>query len=347
MKTIAIVGKFDENGGRSSVIGGAIARELNWSYYNGGHLECLASLNPELYDVMLWMPEIPNNQPKLVPRLKARNRKLLLISSKRCRNQYTDSDVVGRLLKSKSNLGIAIHGESPYLFNLLDPLGNIFCNTRDISELCRAIRERVDELSTMTRLASHRVQTGCDRDFSIDRIALRSEDFLEVVREYGHTFARYVNAINPNRYLGNAATRCAWGFPAERGGGTIFVSRRDVPKDTMASDDFVEVVKREDMIFYWGEHKPSVDAPVQVMLFEYFKHIRYMIHGHVYVKDAPITQHKYPCGAMQEFFAVTKLADSENEGFAVNLRGHGCLIACKDLAYFGTHELVARPFPES
>jgi len=82
------------------------------------------------------------------------------------------------------------------------------------------------------------------------------------------------------------------------------------------------------------------------MLFKYFKRLRYMIHGHVYVKGAQITAEKHPCGAMQEFFAITEFFDPETEGFAINLKGHGCLVACERLDYFNTIEFESRPFPE-
>lgn len=342
MRTFAVVGKFDNDGGRPSKIGRQIVQELGWPHCNGGHVQTLQSLDSKFYDVLLWMPDIPNDLPKQLPRLKAQNHKLVLISSKRCGEKYTDADVVGRLLRSRSNLGIAIQGGGalPCLFRLLDPLGNIYANTPRIPELCTAIKERVKELALITRYSSHRTAPH-----SADPVEI-SEEFLVVVRRYGQQFAGFVNAINPNRYLGNAATRCALGFPAERQEGMILVSRRNVPKDNITATDFVEIRKREGMILYLGEYKPSVDAPVQASLFEYFTSIRYMIHGHVYVKGAPMTMDKLPCGAMQEFFAIIRLADKKSKGFVVNLRGHGCLIACKDLSYFDTPELIARPFLE-
>ena len=353
MKALAVVGRFEDNGGRESSIGRILTQELGWESINGGNIDILQSIDAKLYDVILWMPDIPNTYPdKILPRLKVANRKLVLISSKACRDEghmfggYNDADVVGRLLKSKSNLGIAIYDTNGhYFFHLIDPLGNIYADTYDISELATAIRDRVADLLGVLRCSSN--INGPRIDFEVD------DKFLVIVRRFGVEFAKYVNAINPNRYLGNAATRCAFGFPAERLGDTldkkgfsIAVSRRDVPKDSITSADFVEVSQASNTVLYNGTTKPSVDAPVQLMLFQYFEQIKYMIHGHVYVEGAPTTSHKFPCGDMREFYDTSKIVDKHSDGFAINLFGHGCLIACRDLAYFDTVKLKARPFPE-
>ena len=49
---------------------------------------------------------------------------------------------------------------------------------------------------------------------------------------------------------------------------------------------------------YYGE-KPSVDTPIQIKLFNYYHNVNYMVHGHVYVDNAKMTEHKIPlwlCG---------------------------------------------------
>lgn len=338
----AVVGTFDNKGGSPSKIGSELAMLLGWSHLNGGPTELL-NLDPALLDVLLWMPNVPNDLPKILPRLKAKNRKLILISSKRCGIKYRDNDVVGRLLKSRSNLGMAIYEKAGrFSFKLLDPLGNCFCDTEHLSELARAITARVDELRTFTRLPSRRVGPHHNREVS--------SDFIRIVHEYGRTFAFHVNALNVNRFLGNAATRCSFGFPAVRGreDAVCLVSRRDVSKDTIGSSDFVEVMEQGGVVHYWGENKPSVDAPIQVALFKRYPKIEYMIHGHVYVEGAPITDRKYPCGAYQEVYAVSKRFSPNRTQFTINLRGHGCLIACHDLDYLEKQlpKLVSRPFPE-
>ena len=122
---------------------------------------------------------------------------------------------------------------------------------------------------------------------------------------------------------------------------------RNVDKKTLCSEEFVEAEFGSSVIEYFGKNKPSVDTPIQLLLFAYFRNIKYMIHGHVYVEDAPITKNKVPCGFLEEVVDVLAVINDPNiEQFAINLRGHGCLIACKDLSFFNSIRLEARPFPE-
>ena len=172
--------------------------------------------------------------------------------------------------------------------------------------------------------------------------------FIDIIKNFGDQFATFVNAVNPNRLLGNASTRCSSGFPAVKEDERIFVSKRNVDKQTLCSEDFVEVSLPDKHIEYFGENKPSVDTPIQVLLFSCFPNIKYMIHGHVYVEGAPMTRHKIPCGYLEETVDILEhFHDHLNvEQFSINLRGHGCLICCSDLAYFDTVKLEGRPFPE-
>jgi hypothetical protein len=191
------------------------------------------------------------------------------------------------------------------------------------------------------------LQIGDVQDFSI------SPEFLDIVRSYGDKFATFVNAINPNRFLGNAATRCSFGFPAQRQEERIFVSRRNVDKQGMGEKDFVEAAlgvsasNSATKVCYYGVQKPSVDTPVQLLLFDYYSDVHYMIHGHVYVKDAPVTKSKIPCGCLEEFSEVVHaFPRARNKNFAINLRGHGCLVMAGDLEFLRQIELQGRVFPE-
>ena len=72
-----------------------------------------------------------------------------------------------------------------------------------------------------------------------------------------------------------------------------------------------------------------------------------MVHGHVYIEGAPMTRHKVPCGFLEEVIDILEvIKDKNTKEFSINLLGHGCLIACNDLAYFDTIKLKARPFTE-
>jgi hypothetical protein len=133
----------------------------------------------------------------------------------------------------------------------------------------------------------------------------------------------------------------------------VLVTRRNVEKTTLSESDFVEVSLRPygkgEEVAYYGDAKPSVDAPIQLHLFRRYQNVRYMVHGHVYVEEAPYTAHKIPCGGIEEVEEIAALfPDERAANFAVNLRGHGCLLLANTLTFLQNAKarLIARPFPE-
>ncbi len=345
-----IGGTFDNNGGKFSSVVAKLASYLNSSQgvrLNGGRLDQLKELQfSSMSGVLLWMPNIDNSEDKILPRIKEENPKLLLVSSKRVvEKDYTEVDVIGRLLKSKSNLGLMITKEGElYRFKLLDPLGNLWADTIDISDLCANLLKRIETLKSMTRIGSVRV--GGARPLDI------RPDFIELVRKLGSKFSKFVNAVNPNRLLGNAATRCSYGFPSVRQDMfAVFVTRRNVDKATLSKDDFVEVDATSfDTVKYYGDFKPSVDTPIQLRLFREYPKVKYIIHGHVYVPGAVLTTHKLPCGSVEEVHEIVKLIPNKDRtNFVVNLKGHGCLLLMDDegLKIASDIAFEGRPFPET
>jgi hypothetical protein len=98
---------------------------------------------------------------------------------------------------------------------------------------------------------------------------------------------------------------------------------------------------------YYGNDKPSVDTPIQLCLYGHYAMVNYIIHSHVYVKDAPFTGEKIPCGALEEvdhILSVWPQRDIYN--FAINLKGHGSIVFSRDLWYFDKVNYIARPVPE-
>ena len=342
METLIVGGTFDRNRGRSSKVVAQLANNLNWPCINGGHIDELDTINFTEIDVLVWMPNINNVEDKILPRIKKINQKLLLIQSKRViEKDYSVNDVIGRLLQSHSNLGIMITTENEqFCFKLVDPLGNLWANTLLITELSTALLDRVTQIRTMQRVGS--TQLGDLREFNIE------PEFISIIQQYGTEFTKFVNAVNPNRLLGNASTRCARGFPGIRMNNSIYVTRRNVDKQTLSNNDFVEVDPIERRVGYYGPNKPSVDTPIQIRLFNFYKNVNYMLHGHVYVKDGILTSHTIPCGYIDEFDEIVKFVpDNNSSNFIINLRGHGCLIMANNLEYFKNQTLKARPFPES
>lgn len=328
-------GTFNKEGGKPSFVVDTMSKYLKCQTINGGTLD---NLNIDFNtNVLIWMPNIDNEEEKILPTIKQKNPKLLLVSSKRViEKDYKESDVIGRLLATKSNLGIMIDKPNKYRFKLLDPLGNIWANTTSIEELCKLMQDRINFLLNLTRIRSQKVGEVCE--FNIN------PTFISIVKQFGNEFTKYVNAINPNRFLGNAATRCSYGFPAVKLSNRVFVTRRNVDKTSLTADDFVEVVNG-DFVGYYGDIKPSVDTPIQLKLFEHYDKVRYMIHGHVYVEDAPYTSVKLPCGSIEEYGEIVKLYP-EGCDFTVNLLGHGFLAFASNLDYFSKLKLKGRPFPE-
>lgn len=339
---LAVVGTFDRDGGRSSYIGERILNYLGWEGINGGHIDNLKSIDFEKIKSLLWMPNIPNEEDKIITEIKKKNPKLILVSSKNCQGRdFSYNDMVGRLLKHHSAIGVMIdkvRGE--YVFDIIDALGNLYYRGSNIESFTKNLHMRVHFLERTTRVSSNWV--GEKNSFEID------PEFIQIVQSYGEKFSEFVNAINPNRFLGNAATRCSFGFPAIRKEKSIFVTRRNVDKTQITQEDFVEVRDHILGVSYFGDNKPSVDAPIQLKLFELFKEVNYIIHGHVYTRKGFSTNSKFPCGCLQEVDEIYKNARirKERSNFQVNLLGHGCLIMAKDLDYFSEVELVPRPFPE-
>jgi len=350
MESYIVGGTFDKDGGKPSYIVGEIAKETGFYPINGGNLNQLQNFDFSKVQTIIWMPNVSNDEAKILPDIKKANQKLLLVSSKRAiEKDYKESDVIGHLLANKSNLGIMITKEDKYNFKLLDPLGNIWADTISIPQLCTKMLNRLDFLGSLTRFGSEKI--GELRPFDVDLA------FLKIIQRFGNEFTNYVNAVNPNRFLGNAATRCSYGFPSTRKNNRIFVTRRNVDKTSIQANDFVEVEPKGDKVGYYGDNKPSVDTPIQLKLFEQYPNVNYMIHGHVYAQESPFTgwmdtrkpaTSKIPCGCIEEIYEIEKLFPERSSwNFTVNLFGHGFLAFAKDLEYFDKIMLRGRPFPET
>ena len=195
---------------------------------------------------------------------------------------------------------------------------------------------------SVRRLPSKKI--GENREFTVN------PNFIEFVKYSAQEFTKYVNAINPNRLLGNASTRCMYGFPAERKQDRIFVTQRNIDKQLIETKGFVEVNSANlECVEYYGDKKPSVDTPIQLRLFDYYKNINYIVHGHVYVENGKKTKNKVPCGFVEEFDEILDLYPSPDEsGFVVNLRGHGCLIMAETVEQLWRigKNYNSREFPE-
>ena len=368
-KSICIVGGTFDNtthGKVSSVVEYLIANIIFSQKFesvyniNGGNYVNLRKMveGNELskYNVILWMPNISNDLPK-IRNIKELYPKAILISSKNNYSKnYSFQDIISHGLALKSNLILEIRKQDEKLYcgRVLDPLGNVWTssNTTDFTphfdHIASIISKRAVQLTEISRQAT--IQSPEEPE----QISTNQKEFFEIVKRSGEIFHDLITpAEGTTRFLGNASFRCERGFPSMRlENGNIYVSRRNVDKRYIDENSFVQVGinKVKNILWYRGDNKPSVDTPIQLRLYEKLPRINYMIHSHVYVKDSPFTKRMIPCGGLEEIneiMEVVKENDFLNKtSFSINLKGHGSIVFTKFLNSFRSFDFIPRPMPE-
>lgn len=376
---LIVGGTFDNEGGRPSNLINSIYEAVKQNTlfrvtaFNGGLVTSLHNIIlPSVvnYGVVLWFANVPNDVDKLRD-VKAINPKTLLITSKRNDDsKYTFAELISRALAIKANLTIEFSKhDDKFNMMLFDPLGNVFYDGLEVSELCKKLLCRVNELLTFTRVPSI-------QDTENDIPAVPDEtDFFEFAHSCADIFHNLIRpAKGTERFLGNMSFRCQNGFPSFRGeDGIVYVSRRNVDKSDINAASFVPVYLDEDMnTKYFGEAKPSVDTPVQLRLYKLFPWANYMLHAHCYIDVADMqdtitykTENPVPCGALEEVGEIwgpyikqghlweSCVHNNIPRLLAINLRGHGCILIAKDieiLKELQQHKdncFVQRPMPEA
>lgn len=360
MKIVLVGGNFDDDGGRKSKIIERVEDQIIEEYdgevviFNGGYFEELETNiimdTIENDDIVLWFPNIPNDKPKIRTDIKKNYPRVMLVTSKLNNSRYTFQELVAHALSIKSNLFVELNllqNEQiaiGWTGSLYDPLGNCWCRmTDDFAELTSAILKRIFELKDFTRQSAIHIN---------DQVNVPEVPrFFNIIETCADIFHQLVMpAPNANRFLGNASFRCTKGFPSFKCGDFIYVSQRNIDKRCVRRENFVPVIydSTTHQIKYYGPNKPSVDTPIQVRLYDLFPEVRYMIHSHVYVKDACMTSHMIPCGAIEEVDEIVKTANNNrlNNNFVINLKGHGSLVLTDNLDFFDSVEFMARPVPE-
>jgi len=367
MKSLLVGGTFSDNATKAKAsklfgqFAGTFLSNLNCSgrLINGGSLKELEDALEYAKDVQVcvWWANIPDKDlPKVVKQLKRNNPTMVLVTSKRnTERQYSIADVTMHALKCRANLLAEIRTRGKqYCVRVLDPLGNQYHeDTVDFAKAGNIAGARCVELLKVRRACSIRVDNAVT--------VPNQPDFLAIVREAAHRFSELLPQVtNTERFLGNASFRCSWGFPSFRNKDGVFVTRRNVNKEELTMDQFVLVESAPNgNVLYWGNHKPSVDTPIQLSLYNYYPQVKYMLHGHVYVKNAKFVTNAddvslvVPCGALQEAEAVKRFVDRRFVGRSIksgniklNLRGHGHLILARDLDFIRETEFMGRNFPE-
>jgi hypothetical protein len=324
-------------------------------YLNGGNWDYLKErLEKEIkrYNIIIWMPNISNDEEKIVKRIKEINPKCILVISKNNYDKkYSYQELIARMLDVKANLMLEITRDlDRFHTTILDPLGNIYGEIAedDIDIVAEWLVYRLDKLRlySIYRAGSESIGDVLRCHWTEDR-----DTFVRLVRNKASTFHKLIHGTNTTRFLGNSSFRCEHGFPSVRGAEKIFVSRRNIDKRDIDLDHFVACEpydsKASDKVLYHGEHKPSVDTPIQLRLYDYYKKINYMLHSHVYVQGAPFTNSKIPCGCILEAYEViSTLPWPDATSFTINLKGHGSLVARSYPISFAGIDYVARAIPE-
>jgi len=365
MKILLVGGTFNDESGKPS----GVIRKMNYflrenkhicDCCNGGYFNHLDNIAKTVtvcdYDVVMWMPNIPNDKGKELRNIKAINQKVLLVTSKRNTYvngayEYTLPEMVNHALGVKANLFIEFcKGEDGAVRSALyDPLAVEYCSMTDnISYLMTSLCERLEFLKNgVTRQSS--ILSVPDEPMVVPD----KRDFFEYVKTVAERFHELIQPPKEvTRFLGNSSFRCDKGFPSFRHDNLIFVSKRNINKRYIGHDGFVPVELKDGQLYCYAKHKPSVDSPIQVRLFDFFENINYMVHAHVYVENAPMTDYPIPCGAIEEVKEVIKAmkGDYKATRLAVNLRGHGCLVGGYTMDYFLDpvygFKFFARPMPE-
>ena len=352
MNSLFVAGRFDDAGGKPSGYAEKLSSKLRdgtWcgNFYNGGTwYELVKIMNEQVpnVDVVYWFADVPNDKNKLVRDIKQKNQKCILITSKRNNGEYIFQELIAKALQNKSNLVVEFNKNNDIVVaSVFDPLGNMFLKDEtNIGDVAASLGKRVKELLSFTRVGS--VKTGESKPIP------NQETFFKLVAAYADRFHELIHGVHTTRLLGNASFRCERGFPSFRGNdGLVYISRRDIDKRFINRDGFVAVERYygKNLVKYYGDFKPSVDTPIQNMLYWRYPDINYAIHSHVYIKDAHMTKSIIPCGAIEEYDEIVELfVPTECSMIKVNLRGHGSLVMASRVEDLENIEYIPRVFPE-
>ena len=357
-KILLVSGVFDDQGGRPSgymsKLGSAIQQQgCMLTHLNGGTLKELASMFGKVsnYQIVMWMADVDNAIEKYLPNIKKLHPHIYLVSSKYNQDRYSVLELMQRALSAKSNLLLEFNKrDNKILATLYDPLCNAYCvDESDVYQVAKTLIDRLNFITTLKRVPT----------VQIDGVANvpNNESFFEIVREHSKTFSTLIQGVNPDRFLGNCSFRCESGFPSFKEGNLVYVSKRNCNKDTINQQGFVAIdldKSTDDQVCYYGKDKPSVDTAIQVQLYKTLSGkfgINYMLHSHTYIKDAPFTKNKLPCGSIEEVKEILRIVMGmtvvlRNPCYFINLRGHGSLVLAHSLEQLKNVPYVRREQPE-
>ena len=305
------------------------------------------------YDVIVWMPRVANDRPKLISLVKDVYPHALLVMSKRNDDdKYSHLHLAARMLQAKANLMLEMKvPKEHFQTRILDPLGNEFGlagghDPEKIEDVASVLAKRLTQLMNVTRVGSH---TFTDPNVNYSGQVPDQPEFFLLAQQYAETFHDLIHCDDDNtRFMGNLSFRCENGFPSFRQHDLIFVSRRNVDKRDIGREGMVPVVAQSpNGVRFLGQERPSVDTPIQLLLYQHYRQIKYMLHAHVYVRGAPMTNSVLPCGAIEEAQEIIDVFPDPNiQSFRINLRGHGSLVAASNIDQMRDMPYMSRGLPE-
>ena len=152
-------GTFDPSGGKPSFIVQCLHEALgpSWQIVNGGTVEKLREVAKQVTldtanpaEVLIWMPNISNDEEKILPLFQRDNPSLKVIQSKRVvEKSYTLLDIQGRLQASQALLCIMItKPDIDYVFSLVTPEKDVIIQTTSIPALASTLNAHLHSLKS-------------------------------------------------------------------------------------------------------------------------------------------------------------------------------------------------------
>lgn len=325
MKIQIVGGNFGDNPKESGIINKLVDlfsvhgknKFVSINRINGGKLEDLPKYIDA--DLCLWMPNISNETEKQYPKKKPG---CIVICSKVMRDNYTHVDSVSRIFKIHANAVIEIYKEeNQFYFELRDALNNCWYYGYELNRLVQSIF-----YFTIFTKSANRIQTK-QNNFSeehYNQIKNICEKKLQGLIDVNKKLQNHIQTSCGNRFFGNLSTRCQKLFPTCKTNKRMFVSPRNINKESITTEDMVLYIDDT----YYGDRKPSVDSPTQWRLYNNLPNINYMIHGHATFihPDIETTENYCLCGDINEVDEVLKLVPETEYAFCINLKNHGFLI---------------------
>lgn len=314
---VAIVGTFNEQGGRRS---GYMDKFLPLTCFNlivnGGNISDLKR-GLELVktaDRILWGPDVPNSYNKEYPQKK---KGATLICTKFIRTDDPLGEVVPRIFRMHANGCITFCKHELIYSCIIDPLGNVHgSGGTNIANNAKELNDFITWHEHFTRMS---FKQSNDTPPQID------EDVIKLI-EINKDIAKRCQTGAGSRLFGNLSTRCKKLFPSSR----YWFSPRNIDKQYIEPSDMVYIADG----MYYGNRKPSIDAPVQVLIYNECQDVNYIIHGHASVENVITTEEFSICGAIEEAKEIIDLYKKGN--YIINIKGHGFIILCSTIKQMNT-----------